>query len=162
MGGQRHGTPPAASVGLHQVELELERDLRFEVHRTPGVDRLPQHVPGIERARLAVEARVADADQRVGLPRVAERVTVEVHVDVGQPHVELRVRHRQDLAVVGEGVHTDAEGRVTRGRHVAEQVLAALQSVDVGEEQPQALAVGFHEPARYAFGAAGAKEARFP
>ena len=46
----RTGRHAAAPVGLHEVELELERDLRLQAHRSPGLDRLAQRVARVEGA----------------------------------------------------------------------------------------------------------------
>src|SRR5581483_9337855 len=86
--------------------------------------------------------RVPEPDDRPVLPAGTERFTIQVHLEVGQADVELGVRHREDLLVEGERIDADAERR--GAGPVAEQVLAPLQAVDVGVQETEPRALGFH------------------
>src|SRR5205823_9144135 len=129
---------------LQQVELQLERHLRLEVHRPPRFDRLAQDVARIPRDRLAVVFEVGDADHGVVLPTRPQRAVVEHRVDVVQAHVELRPGDGKDLAVVAQRVHTDAERGPAQGHQVSEEVLAAFDAVQVRIQEAQPLARRVH------------------
>ena len=138
-----YGDPTARQL-FHQIELELERDLRLEVHLAPRVARLAKGVPRVPGRGLPVKLHVGDTNERVRLPSLPERVTVQHRLHVVQADVELRARNGQDLLVVGERVHADAERGHTLGRLLPVQVLAALEAVKVRVEEPEPLALGFH------------------
>ena len=138
------GRPRAVLGALAEVELELERDLRLQVHLPPRADGLLQHVPRVDLEGVPVLRDVGDADDGVVLPPRPQGVPVQLRLDVGQADVELLARDRQDLLVRRERVHADAERRVTRLRDVAEEVLPALETQDVRDEQPQPPAAQVH------------------
>jgi hypothetical protein len=136
--GQVDGLPRAVRAGLEQVELGLEREHRLQPHRAPRFDGRAEHLPRVDLQRLALPLHVGDADDRVLLPAGAEGVAVDERLDVGKADVELLARDVEDLLVGREREHPDAEGRVTRVRDIAEQVLPAFDAQHVGEQEAEA------------------------
>src|SRR3990170_1205083 len=123
--GGPYRAPPVLAVGLQQVELELERELRMHAALLPGLDRPPEDLARVQGTRLPSEVHVCDADHGVLVPSWAEGGDVEGGLDVWQPDVELEPRHREDLPVQGQWVDGDAEGRLPAAP-VAVEPLAPL------------------------------------
>ena len=135
------GNPLAVCVPLKYESFEFHPHLRVVAHFLPRRHRTFQHAARAMRQALAVALEIRHDHTGACLPARSRVSRLEHRIEIGKSFQHHGPGRRYHLAIVAEGVYTDAMPSNTGIRHRTRQVLAPSQVEMIAKQHANALVI---------------------